>query len=563
MIGARAPGEALRRLIESYAQALWEASPDGELVVDSPSWRSRTGQSFEEWRGSGWLAAVHPDDRAGAEQTWREAAAAGYIIDVTLRLRQAEGGFRWTRLWATPLRGADGAVVRYAGMSIDVHPSRQGEEVLRRAEERQAFLLALSDALRPLADPIEIQLVATRLLGEHLKASRVGYAEDQADDETIVVTRHYTDGVPDIEGRYRYDDYGPELLREFRAGRTVVRPDIVNDPTLTESEKQAHAALQLGATINVPLVKGGRLQAVLFLHYREAHAFSGAELQLLLDVAERTWAAVERARAEAALRQANDELERRVAARTAELSHAVQQLWTEAREREAAELAHNELRRKLDTAHEDERRRVARDLHDQTGQLLAELRLAVGAVAAAGPLSPAATERLTDLQRVAAELGRQVHELAGRLRPTALDDVGLTAALHQLTADFAARTRIPVDLEALGPLDPKDPADPERLPPEVETVIYRLVQEALTNITKHAEAKQVSVVVTQKDSTACVIVEDDGRGFDPQEAGAGRLGLVGMRERVTLIGGELEIESTVGRGTSLIARLPLRREAGR
>ncbi|MFO0577368.1 MAG: PAS domain-containing protein [Polyangia bacterium] len=559
MTGAGAPGEALRRLVESYAQALWEASADGELVVDSPSWRSRTGQSFEEWRGAGWLAAVHPDDRADAERTWREAVAAGYIIDVTLRQRQAEGGWRWTRLWATPLRGANGAVVRYAGMSIDIHPGRQSEDRLRRGEERQAFLLALSDALRPLADPLEIQEVATRLLGEHLQASRVGYAEDQADDETIVVTRHYTDGVPGIEGRYRYDDYGPALLREFRAGRTVVRPDVANDPTLTEAERRAHEALQLGATVNVPLVKGGRLLAVLFLHYREAHAFSGAELQLLLDVAERTWAAVERARAEAALRQANDELERRVAERTAELSHAVQQLWAEAREREAAELARNELRRQLDTAHEDERRRIARDLHDQTGQLLAELQLAVHTVAAASPLSPAATERLTDLQRVAAELGRQVHDLAVRLRPTALDDVGLTAALRELTTGFTARTHVPVDLEAP---DPKE-LGLERLPPEVETVVYRVVQEALTNIAKHAAARQVSVVVTHKDGAARVIVEDDGRGFEPGQAGAGRLGLVGMRERVTLIGGELEIESEVGRGTCLIARLPLRREAGR
>lgn len=191
---------------------------------------------------------------------------------------------------------------------IIVLATARAETRRTESEERKAFLLQLTDTLRPLADPAEIQLKAAYLLGRHLKASRVGYAEDQSDSETIVVTHNYTDGVPGIEGRYRYDDYGPELLREFRAGRTVVRSDIANDPSLTPAEKHAHVVLQLGATVNVPLVKAGRLVAVLFLHYREAHKFSANELALLDEVAERTWAAVERARAEAALLQSEARL---------------------------------------------------------------------------------------------------------------------------------------------------------------------------------------------------------------------------------------------------------------
>jgi len=173
---------------------------------------------------------------------------------------------------------------------------------LRHSEAQQAFLLQLNDRLRSLIDPEVIQFEAARLLGEHLGADRVGYAEDQGDGETIVVTRNYTNGVPGIEGRYRYDDYGSDLLRELGAGRTVIRPDIAHDPTLTAAEKEAHAMLQLGAAVNVPLMKAGRLIAVLFLHYQEAHSFSENEVALLTAVAERTWDAVERARAEAALR---------------------------------------------------------------------------------------------------------------------------------------------------------------------------------------------------------------------------------------------------------------------
>ncbi len=193
-----------------------------------------------------------------------------------------------------------GSMEREAVMQAE---GAQAKQALRQSEAQQVFLLQLNDHLRFLVDPEAIQFEAARLLGERLGADRVGYAEDQGDGETIIVTRNYTNGVPGIEGRYRYADYGAALLRELRAGRTMIRPDIAHDPTLTEAEKEAHAILQLGATVNVPLVKAGRLIAVLFLHYQEAHSFSEDELALLAAVAERTWDAVERARAEASLRE--------------------------------------------------------------------------------------------------------------------------------------------------------------------------------------------------------------------------------------------------------------------
>lgn len=174
---------------------------------------------------------------------------------------------------------------------------------LQAYQERQIFLLRLSDALRPLADPVAVQHEAARVLGEHLRANRVGYAEDGGDQATIVVTRNYTDGVAGLEGRYRYAAYGPTRLAALKAGHTVVRSDIANDPTLTAAEKSANAVLQLGATVNVPLVKAGRLVAVLFVHFTAAHDWSTNELALIHETAERTWAAVERARAEAALQQ--------------------------------------------------------------------------------------------------------------------------------------------------------------------------------------------------------------------------------------------------------------------
>lgn len=190
----------------------------------------------------------------------------------------------------------------------DVSGRRQAEEILRVDSRKQAFLVRLGDALRSLRDPVEMQQVASRLLGEELDADRVGYAEADEGGDTVVVTRHYARGVSSIGGRYRIADYGPGMLREFRAGRTVVRPDIANDPLLTEEEKKSHAALDLGATLNKPLLKESKLAAIVFVHFRTAHAFSVAEIAILEETAERIWTAIERARSEAALRESEERL---------------------------------------------------------------------------------------------------------------------------------------------------------------------------------------------------------------------------------------------------------------
>ncbi|HTH37623.1 MAG TPA: PAS domain-containing protein, partial [Pyrinomonadaceae bacterium] len=179
----------------------------------------------------------------------------------------------------------------------DLTHQKHLEGEVRRTAAMDGYRLKLADALRPLADPLEIQFRAACVLGEYVSADRVGYAEDCGDGKTVSITRNYVNGVPGIEGVYRYDDYAKDLPAKLLKGRTVVRPDIANDGSLTAAQKQACAALQLGATANRPLVKEGCLVGMLFIHYTEAHDWSQDELALLEETAERTWAAVERARA--------------------------------------------------------------------------------------------------------------------------------------------------------------------------------------------------------------------------------------------------------------------------
>jgi signal transduction histidine kinase len=144
---------------------------------------------------------------------------------------------------------------------------------------------------------------------------------------------------------------------------------------------------------------------------------------------------------------------------------------------------------------------------------------------------------------------QDVRRLAVELRPKVLDDFGLVPALERLTDGFAEHTGIAVDLET--------GAVRERLRPEVETAIYRIVQESLTNVAKHADARRVSVVLTRTDGRIKAVIEDDGKGFDPNAADGAGVGLVGMRERIELLDGTLAVESSGTSGTTVAAEVPV------
>lgn len=255
------------------------------------------------------------------------------------------------------------------------------------------------------------------------------------------------------------------------------------------------------------------------------------------------------------LRDAHYRLEERVAERTAELAAANASLRAEIRAREAYQADRMDLLRRLATAQEDERRHIARELHDQMGQHLAALGLGLKALETGGPDSPPARARLRQLQDLADRIGREVHHLALELRPPALDDLGLGTALAHYAERWSERSDVAVDFQASG-------LEAGRLPAPVETALYRVVQEALTNVLRHAGARRVSLVLQRSDGRAQAVVEDDGRGFDGEAtmaaaAAGGRLGLLGMRERLALVGGTLAVESAPGRGTTIIARVPL------
>jgi signal transduction histidine kinase len=219
---------------------------------------------------------------------------------------------------------------------------------------------------------------------------------------------------------------------------------------------------------------------------------------------------------------------------------------------ERTELAEDELRRlsnRLVLSLEDERRRLARELHDEVGQMLTALRMEVGKAERLRGQSAAHAASIAESKRVIETMMQTVRNLAMGLRPTMLDDFGLGAALDWHVRDFSRRFDVPVFLTVDGDVD--------RLPEPHRTCVYRVVQEALTNCAKHARAKRVEVTVREQDGRLALAVTDDGVGMAQGRQRRSGFGLIGIEERVREVGGDMNITSDPGKGTALAIRIPL------
>ncbi len=221
------------------------------------------------------------------------------------------------------------------------------------------------------------------------------------------------------------------------------------------------------------------------------------------------------------------------------------------RKRGAEARAH--LLQRLAIAQEEERHRIARELHDQVGQYLAVFMIGLKSLQNSADAASPAQESIARLQKLTAQFSQEVRRIALDLRPTTLDDLGLHAALVNYLDEWSERFGIRVDFHSNGLIN-------RRLPPHVETALYRVIQEGLNNVLKHAQAQRVSVILEHSGDYVKAILEDDGVGFDVGVTSSApvterRLGLMGMRERIELVGGRLEIESAPGSGTTLVVQI--------
>ncbi|MCU1289865.1 MAG: signal transduction histidine kinase [Acidobacteria bacterium] len=246
----------------------------------------------------------------------------------------------------------------------------------------------------------------------------------------------------------------------------------------------------------------------------------------------------ERKLAEQILRRSNEELEFLVRQRTEEV--------------EKANVERVQVLHQLVTAQEDERRRIARDLHDELGQQMTVLRIEMERLKNMCGENEELQKQVEVASRIARQLDSDVDFLAWQVRPTVLDDIGIVAAINQYVQQWSEHFKISVDFQA-------KKFRTTRLKSEIETSFYRIMQEALNNVSKHSKASSVNIFLKPRDKSAVLIIEDNGIGFEPEKEDILRksMGLTGMYERAALIGGTLEIESAKGSGTTIYVTVPI------
>jgi len=297
--------ERFRAMADVAPVFLWGVDADGAGLFVNQAFRSFFGFGDEGSLSQAWREGIHPDDRDAMVAAHRRALEAREPYETLGRFRRADGEWRWFLSRGVPRFDASGTFLGVYGASIDVTEAREAQAALAVQERRQRFLLELGDAMRATDDPRVISDLAVRAVGERLDVARVGYGEIDAAGTTVSVNGGYTNGaVETLSGQFRLDDFGPPLIADLKRGVTVAVPDVGSDARTSPHEVvAAFAAIQTRSVLCTPLLRGGRLRAFLYLHHPDAKAWTEEDVSLVEEVAERTWAEIERARAEAALRE--------------------------------------------------------------------------------------------------------------------------------------------------------------------------------------------------------------------------------------------------------------------
>jgi len=460
--------------------------------------------------------------------TWLLARPVRALAEATRRVGEGDLSLRllpWANDEIGHLQRSFNVMVERLARSRD-----EMEAYNRRLLQRNRELSALYAISRAVAGPLELAQVLERALQQTVAAvgASGGWVCMLDDDSSCAVYVGIGEDALRPAG-------GAECCRRCRAcqqawqaRQPLVMRSLPAHCPLRAAERAAEG--QRACHVVVPLIVKGENVGLLNVVLRKREGGQGRrDLALLEAIGRQLGVAMENAR-----------------------------LWAEVRRKE---LLRRELLRRVISAQEEERKRIARELHDETGQALTSLLVTLRLMEQAATLSEAQA-LVARMQEVVGQTLDEIRNLALELRPAVLDDLGLMPALARYAQSCRSRFGLEVGFVSTG-LDASF-----RLPLEVETTLYRIAQEALTNVARHAGATCASILLERRGRTAVLMVEDDGRGFEPMHSSAqtqphGRLGLYGMEERASLIGGRLTVESRPGLGTTVLVEVPLEEIWGR
>lgn len=507
-----------RRLFENVPLGIYRTTPDGRILDANAALVEMLGypnrEALIDIKATD--SYVDPQDR----RRWQELIERqGSVQHFETQLRRRDGCIIWVEDNTQAVRDAEGRVLYYEGSLQDITERRQAEGEIRRRSQELATLYHASQAFAQSLDP---EVIGQRLI--KVMEQLVGYeygavlVVDEATQEVLPLALSDQGRGPEFVAQDK--EYGRS--KELRVGQGIVGWVIQHgQPVRTGDVRQdpRHFAVRenIRSELCVPLVVGKKVIGAINVETSQPEAYSEDDERLLTALAGPAAVAIENARLFCSLTEQQEQL-RALAMRLAEVE-------------------------------EDERRRLARELHDRVGQNLTALGINLNVLGSQLPPETAARmgARLADCLTLVEETTGHIRDVMAELRPAVLDDYGLLAALHWYGQRFSQRTGLAVAVqgEELTP----------RLPPAVETALFRIAQEALTNVARHAQASQVTVTLERVDGGIRLVIADDGVGFDPAVRRRGGWGLMTMRERAEAVGGRLRLDSAPGKGTRVVVEV--------
>lgn len=507
--------ESFRIAIDTIPGLAWFGSAEGPVEFLNKQWCEYTGISMDAALGWGWTATIHPDDMSSLETQWRDALEQGAPGELEARVRRSDGEYRWFLFRYAPLLDDTGRVLKWYGANTDIEARKRAEKALLASEQLiRGQVDALKSSLDVLAvEPDPGQLVAhilrtlTTQFGSHSASVwRRGPAGDTVGIEFVFEGDHV---VPKTDPRFAGIDLvlpmediwpWPEV---FRSGKPSVIEDIRDVPPFGLRDR----LLPLGVVtvLLLPLMVAGRLEGAIGLRFLTRRDFRTEEIELAQSLANQAMLMI----------------------RLAELSE---------QGREAAVAG--------------ERNRIARDIHDTLAQGFTGIIIQLEAAedASRRGLGDEADQHVIAARKLARESLSEARRSLKALRPRPLESGGLAHALQALFEKTTAGVALHSDFKVLG--------EPVELPAEWEENLFRIAQECLTNVLRHAHASRVSASIGYGPDEVRLEFADDGRGFDPAPESQG-YGLLGMRERVDAMGGQIVVHSTAEGGTTVSIRLPM------
>lgn len=594
----RSSEQRYRTLVDTAQDVIHTLSPDGSISSLNPAFERITGWPCSEWIGKSFAPLIHPDDLPFALEVFQRVLHGETPPVFELRVHRKSGGYVIGEFTTTP-QFHNGAVMGTLGIARDITDRRRAEERLRRSEEQFRLIAENVDDLIVVLDTQGHRIYNSpsyeRILGDTraLRGSD-SFAEIHPDDreriravfEQTVATgsgKRTEFRFLSMDGSVRYIESQGSVIRNAE-GKTeqviVVSRDVTErrlaDRQIKKSQKQLAAAQQIAKIgsweWDVAENKLVWSDELLRIYGVKPEEFEGTYQAFLERVHPEDRETVQGIIGKVFVSKEPFQFEHRIVlpdgsvrimeargevlldgeGNTAGMMGTGQDI-TERKKKDEALKA---LAKRVVDAQEDERRRIARELHDDVCQRLTGVRFALDDLTEeVAPRQRGARNRLRDAIIHIDQLITEVRRMSSNLRPSSLDDFGLAIAMRRLCEQHQKIHKTKVEFS-------KSDAVPDHYDPEIEIALYRIVQEALSNISKHASATRVSVTLTQDESVVTLDIVDNGKGFKPQEVSIGKppdqgMGLVFMGERAKLAGGSFRIESIKRKGTAIHVEIPL------